>query len=64
VESIGLGTLILQTGDGRFTVDTGRVDESVVAAVRPGDVVTVTGQASDAPGRFVAESIQARRPGG
>jgi hypothetical protein len=58
VQSLGLGTLTLESDDGRtLTIDTTQVTEP--PRVRPGDVVSVVGKASgDRRDRFVAELIQ------
>lgn len=62
VNSLGLNTLSLQTSDGRtMTVDTAGVDRQAMQSVRPGDIVTVTGQAA-AQDRFVAQSIRTDNP--
>lgn len=62
VESIGVGSLTLQTSAGpSVTVDTSAVDRQALRAIAPGDVVTVTGKAGSTPERFVAESVQPRR---
>jgi hypothetical protein len=62
VNSLGLNTLSLQTSDGRtVTVDTGGVDRQAMQSVRPGDIVTVTGQAA-AQDRFVAQSVRTDNP--
>jgi hypothetical protein len=62
VQTIGIGTLTLQTSDGKtVSVDTSTVDPQSVASVRPGDVVTVTGTETSEGGRFTAHSIQRAR---
>jgi hypothetical protein len=62
VNSLGLNTLSLQTSDGRtMSVDTAGVDRQALQSVRPGDIVTVTGQAA-AQDRFVAQSIRTDNP--
>ena len=59
VQTIGVSSLTLQTGDGRtVTVDTSAVDPQMVATVRPGDAVTVTGTPADG-GRFAAQTVRA-----
>src|SRR6185369_4803998 len=46
VESVGMSELTVQTTDGRHVrVDTAGVDRTTLASVRPGDIVTVTGNA-------------------
>jgi hypothetical protein len=62
VQSVGIGTLTLQTGTGQtVTVDTSRVDREALRAIAPGDVVAVRGTGGGTSDRFVAESVQARR---
>jgi hypothetical protein len=62
VQSVGIGTLTLQTGAGQtVTVDTSRVDREALRAIAPGDVVAVRGTGGGTSDRFVAESVQARR---
>jgi len=62
VESIGISSFRLQTSDGRAVdVDTQGIDRQTLGAIRPGDVVTVTGRPGDGPDRFVAQSVQPRR---
>lgn len=62
VESMGVSELRLQTTDGRVvSIDTSGVDRQAMRAIAPGDTVTVTGQASSTPDRFVAQSVQPRR---
>jgi translation initiation factor IF-1 len=58
VESVGMSELTVQTADGRhIRVDIAGVDRSMVASVRPGDIVTVTGNATTDPDKFSANSI-------
>jgi hypothetical protein len=58
VESVGQGALTLQTGDGRhIQVDTNSVDRGALSGVRPGDVVTLTGNAGTDPNRFSATAL-------
>jgi hypothetical protein len=62
VQTIGISTLTLETDEGKtVAVDTSGVDAQSVAAVRPGDTVTVTGSASADGGRFVAQSVRPDR---
>jgi hypothetical protein len=62
VQTIGISTLTLETDDGKtVAVDTTGVDPRSVAAVRPGDTVTVTGSGSPEGGRFVAQSVRSGR---
>ncbi|HEV8614856.1 MAG TPA: hypothetical protein VGU22_05125 [Methylomirabilota bacterium] len=58
VNTIGLDSFSLQTREGRTVMVEARgVDRRAVQGIRPGDVVTVTGQA-ETPDRFVAQSIR------
>jgi KaiC/GvpD/RAD55 family RecA-like ATPase len=58
VESVGQGALTLQTNDGRHVqVDTNSVDRGTLGGVRPGDIVTVTGNAGTGPDRFSATAL-------
>ena len=58
VESVGMSELTVQTADGRhIRVDTAGVDHSTLASVRPGDIVTVTGNATTDPDKFSANSV-------
>jgi hypothetical protein len=58
VESVGMSELTLQTSDGRHVrVDTNGVDRATLASVRPGDIVTVTGNAGTDPDKFSASSV-------
>jgi hypothetical protein len=58
VESVGLSDLTLQTSDNRrIRVDTQAVDRGVLATVRPGDIVTVTGNAGTDPNQFNANTV-------
>ena len=58
VESVGMSELTVQTADGRhIRVDTAGVDRSTLASVRPGDIVTVTGNATTDPDKFSANSV-------
>ena len=58
VESVGMSELTVQTTDGRHVrVDTAGVDRTTLASVRPGDIVTVTGNASTEPDKFAATSV-------
>jgi hypothetical protein len=56
VESVGLRNFRLQTNDGRtLTVE---ADANTLTTVRPGDVVTVTGQAGAQTDTFIAQAIE------
>jgi translation initiation factor IF-1 len=58
VESVGMSELTVQTTDGRHVrVDTAGVDRTTLASVRPGDIVTVTGNATTDPDKFSANAI-------
>jgi len=58
VESVGMSELTVQTADGRrIQVDTAGVDRATLAAVRPGDIVTVTGNTGTTPEKFSANSV-------
>ncbi len=58
VESVGMSELTVQTADGRkIRVDTAGVDRAALASVRPGDIVTVTGNAGTDPDKFSANSL-------
>lgn len=58
VESVGMSELTVQTADGRhIRVDTAGVDRTTLASVRPGDIVTVTGNATTDPDKFSANSV-------
>jgi translation initiation factor IF-1 len=58
VESVGMSELTVQTADGRhIRVDIAGVDRNMLASVRPGDIVTVTGNATTDPDKFSANSI-------
>jgi len=58
VESIGVSEMTVQTTDGRhIKVDTAGVDRTQLASVRPGDIVTVTGNATTDPDRFSANTV-------
>jgi hypothetical protein len=58
VESIGVSDMAVQTTDGRhIRVDTAGVDGTALAGVRPGDTVTVTGNATTDPDTFSANSV-------
>jgi hypothetical protein len=58
VESIGVDQLTLETSDGRrVQVDTHGVDRTALAAIRPGDVVSVTGNAGGDGTRFTASAV-------
>ena len=58
VESVGMSELTVQTTDGRhIKVDTAGVDHNTLASVRPGDIVTVTGNAGTDPDRFSATTV-------
>jgi translation initiation factor IF-1 len=58
VESIDTAGLTLSLGDGRrMEVDASGLDRTALAAVRPGDRVTVTGTPDAGQGRFVAASL-------
>lgn len=62
VETIGVSTLTLQTSDGTtLTVDTSAVDQQSVAAVRPGDAVTITGTPAGDGGKFQAQTVRSDR---
>jgi hypothetical protein len=62
VESIGLDQLTIQTSDGRHVrVNTASVDRGDLARIRPGDVVTVTGNAGTVPDQFSANAITKTR---
>lgn len=59
VESVSRSDLTLQTTEGRHVrVDTEGVEQDVLAGVRPGDIVTVTGNAGTDPNTFSASSLQ------
>ena len=58
VQTVGLSDLTLKTADGKnVTVATTNLDKSVVASVRPGDTVTVTGTPGADDTHFTATSI-------
>jgi translation initiation factor IF-1 len=58
VESVGMSELTVQTADGRHVrVDIAGVDRNMLASVRPGDIVTVTGNATTDPDKFSANSV-------
>ena len=58
VESIAASEITVQTTDGRhIRVDTANVDRTALASVRPGDIVTVTGNATTDPDHFSATSV-------
>ena len=58
VESIGVSDMTVRTTDGRhIRVDTAGVDRTALAGVRPGDSVTVTGNATTDPDKFSANSV-------
>jgi hypothetical protein len=58
VESMGVSEMTVQTNDGRhIKVDTGGVDRATLGSVRPGDIVTVVGNATSDPEHFSASSI-------
>jgi hypothetical protein len=58
VESVGMAELTLQTSDGRHVrVDTNGVDRTTLASVRPGDIVTVTGNTGTDPDKFTASAV-------
>lgn len=58
VESVGMSELTVQTSDGRhIKVDTAGVDHNTLASVRPGDIVTVTGNAGTDPDHFSATTV-------
>jgi len=58
VESVGMSELTLQTSDGRHVrVDTNGVDRTTLASVRPGDIVTVTGNTGTDPDKFSATAV-------
>ena len=58
VESVGTSELTVQTADGRhIRIDTAGVDRATLASVRPGDIVTVTGNATTDPDKFSANSV-------
>jgi len=61
VESVGMSELTVQTADGRkIVVDTAGVDRAALGSVRPGDIVTVTGNAGTTPEKFSANSLTRR----
>jgi len=58
VESIAASEITVQTTDGRhIRVDTASVDRDQLATVRPGDIVTVTGNATTDPDHFSATTV-------
>lgn len=58
VESVSVSEMTVQTTDGRhIRVDTGGVDRATLANVRPGDIVSVSGNATTDPDRFSANAI-------
>jgi hypothetical protein len=58
VESIAASEITVQTTDGRhIRVDTASVDHATLTGVRPGDIVTVTGNATTDPDRFSATTV-------
>ena len=58
VESVGMSDLTVQTADGRrIQVDTAGVDRATLAAVRPGDIATVTGNTGTTPEKFSANTL-------
>jgi len=58
VESIDVSGLTVQSADGRhIKVDTANVDRNTLASVRPGDIVTVTGNATTTPDHFSATTV-------
>ena len=58
VESIAASEITVQTTDGRhIRVDTASVDRDTLTGVRPGDIVTVTGNATTDPDHFSAISV-------
>jgi len=58
VESIAASEITVQTTDGRhIRVDTANVDRTALASVRPGDIVTVTGNATTDPDHFSATTV-------
>lgn len=58
VESIGVSDMTVQTTDGRhIRVDTAGVDRTALADVRPGDIVSVTGNATTDPDKFSANGV-------
>ena len=58
VESVGMSELTVQTSDGRHVhVDTNGVDRTTLASVRPGDIVTVTGNTGTDPDKFSATAV-------
>jgi hypothetical protein len=58
VESVATTGLTLSLGDGRrMEVDASGLGQAALAAVRPGDRVTVTGTPDAGQGRFVAASL-------
>jgi hypothetical protein len=62
VQSIGVGTLTLETSDGQtVAVDTRGVDPQAIATVRPGDAVDVTGTRPADGGAFAAQSVRTAR---
>jgi KaiC/GvpD/RAD55 family RecA-like ATPase len=53
-----MADLTLQTTDGRhIRVDTNGVDRTTLAGIRPGDIVTVTGNAGTGPDTFSANAV-------
>lgn len=58
VETIGASDMTVQTTDGRhIRVDTANVDRTTLASVRPGDIVSITGNATTDPDKFSANSV-------
>jgi len=58
VESIAASEITVQTTDGRhIRVDIANVDRTALASVRPGDIVTVTGNATTDPDHFSATTL-------
>jgi len=58
VESVGMSELTVQTSDGRHVrVDTNGVDRTTLASVRPGDIVTITGNTGTDPDKFSATAV-------
>jgi hypothetical protein len=58
VESVGLSDLTIQTTDNRrIRVDTQSIDRTTLATVRPGDIVTITGNAGTDPNHFNANTV-------